>query len=101
MTTVKASCPVCGDVEMNATAVTVWTSDTRPDLDHYAFTCPRCQDTVTKPATPEVLDLLIVGAHIPPQRIPAEAAEDHYGPVISWDDVCDFINELDEWVGEP
>ena len=48
MTTVKASCPVCGDVEdIPAQAFTVVIERTGCT---YSFTCPLCRDLVTRAA---------------------------------------------------
>lgn len=95
MTTIKASCPVCGDVDLTPAQVRLVVC-TVPDWSFYAFTCAGCQDEIRKPAGPDVVQLLKTGGVlVEPWVIPAEALEDHDGPSISWDDVLDFALWLD------
>jgi predicted RNA-binding Zn-ribbon protein involved in translation (DUF1610 family) len=57
-TTVKASCPTCGEQTLRPDDVTLNVSNRAPETSHYLFTCPGCRDTVTKPADPYVIGLL-------------------------------------------
>jgi hypothetical protein len=95
MTTIKASCPVCGDVSLTPPQVRV-IACTRPEWSSYAFTCPTCQDEVSKPADEEIVTLLISGGvSVEHWVIPAEALEEHDGHAITYDDVLDFALWLD------
>lgn len=95
MTTIKASCPVCGDVELTPAQVRLVVC-TRPEWSYYAFTCTACQDEIRKPADEHVVALLVSGGVRAEQwTIPAEAMEVHQGASISYDDVLDFALALD------
>ena len=95
MTIVRASCPMCGDVELIGSQVRLVTSNVE-ERSHYSFTCPTCGDHVRKPAPVDVVRLLTAGG-IRAERlqVPAEALEEHYGSALSWDDVMDFRQLLD------
>jgi len=94
MTTIKASCPTCGDVDLKPADLRLVVC-TRPEWSTYAFDCPACEDEVKKPADQEVVSLLISGG-VKAQRwhIPAEALEEHAGRPISYDDLLDFVLAL-------
>lgn len=95
MTTIKASCPVCGDVELTPEQMRLVVC-TREEWSYYAFTCPTCHDEVRKPADPEVVQLLTSGGvPVTAWHIPAEALEDHRGPSVSYDELLDFALWLD------
>jgi hypothetical protein len=95
MTTIKASCPICGDVSLTPREVKV-VSCTRAEWSYYAFTCPECRDEVSKPADDEIVTLLVSGG-VPVEEwvIPAEALEDHSGEAITYDELLDFALWLD------
>lgn len=96
MTTIKASCSVCGDVSLtpNDVRLIVCSNET---WSYYAFNCPECTDEVRKPADEEIIALLISGGVSAQQwHIPAEALEDHAGEPISYDELLDFALWLDE-----
>ncbi|PWJ53187.1 hypothetical protein SAMN06264364_11482 [Quadrisphaera granulorum] len=95
MTTIKASCPTCGDVELTPPQVRLVVC-TVPAWSFYAFDCPECTDEVRKHATEDVVRLLTTGG-VPAERwsVPAEALEEHAGPAIGWDDVLDFSLSLE------
>lgn len=94
MTTIKASCPQCGDVTLRADEVSVHVRT--GDLpSFYAFTCPRCRADIRKLASEAVVALLMSGgvtAH--GWSVPAEAQEHHDGPPLGYDDLLDFALEL-------
>lgn len=95
MTVIKASCPICGDVELTPREVRLVTSNL-PERAYYSFYCDGCGDLVRKPAGEEVIRLLTVGGVVAEHlHVPAEALEEHRGPAISWDDVIDFSAWLD------
>ncbi|WP_369052112.1 MULTISPECIES: hypothetical protein [Kineococcus] len=95
MTTIKASCPCCGDVELTPKQVRLVVCSAK-DRSFYAFDCPKCRDEVRKPAGEDVVALLVSGG-VAVERwvIPAEALEEHRGGAIAWDDVLDFALVLD------
>jgi hypothetical protein len=95
MTTIKASCPICGDVELTPAQVRLVVCS-EIEWSYYAFVCPRCQDEVRKPADEEIMALLVSGGvDAQTWEIPAEALEEHTGPAIGYDDVLDFVLALD------
>ncbi len=95
MTTIKASCPVCGDVELTPEQMRLVVCN-RSDWSYYAFQCPNCTDEVRKPADDEIISLLQSGGVTASNwHIPAEAMEEHYGAAISYDEVLDFALWLD------
>ena len=94
MTTIKASCPSCGEVELTPADVSLMVCSHAP-MSYYAFCCPTCQDEVRKPADDHVVSLLVSGGV--PARVwdlPAEALEPKDGPTLSYDDLLDFAIEL-------
>ena len=95
MTTIKTSCPVCGDVELTPGQLRLVVCS-RTDWSFYSFLCTTCRDEVKKPADGEVVTLLVSGGvTIEQWVIPAEALEEHEGPAIAYDDVLDFALQLD------
>jgi hypothetical protein len=95
MTTIKASCPSCGDVELTPAQVRLVVCSVK-SWSYYAFTCSGCEELVRKPAAEEVVRLLRSGGVTPePWTVPAEALEERTGPSVSWDDVLDFCLWLD------
>jgi len=92
MTTIKASCPSCGDVELTPQQVRLVVCSVK-SWSYYAFTCTTCQDEVRKPAGRDVVALLISGGVVAePWNVPAEALEEHSGAALSYDDVLDFVS---------
>lgn len=90
MTIIKATCPICGDVELTKDEVRFVVSSVA-DRSFYAFTCPVCLERVTKPAGEQVIKLLTIGGLVPERiDVPAEALEEHLGAPVTWDDVLDF-----------
>jgi hypothetical protein len=94
MTTIKASCPTCGEVELTPADVSLMVCSHAP-LSYYAFTCATCNEEVRKPADDHVVSLLVSGG-VPAQvwELPAEALETKTGPVLSYDDLLDFALAL-------
>ena len=90
MTTIKASCPACSDVELTPRQVRLMVCSVA-ERSYYSFVCPRCSDEVRKPAGPDVVALLTSGGVVAEYwSIPAEALEEHEGPTLSHDDLLDF-----------
>ena len=80
MTTIKASCPTCGEVELTPPQTCPsWCAATHR-LSYYAFTCATCCEEIRKPADDHVVSLLVSGGVMAEQWvIPAEALEEHHG----------------------
>ena len=94
MTTIKASCPTCGEVELTPADVSLMVCSHAP-LSYYAFCCPTCREQVRKPADDHVVSLLVSGG-VPASvwDLPGEALELHDGPRLSYDDLLDFALHL-------
>lgn len=90
MTTIKASCPMCADVTLTPIQIKLVVSN-RADLTNYSFSCPECQERVTKSADDDVVALLISGG-VTVERwdLPAEALEEHTGAPVTYDELLDF-----------
>ena len=90
MTTIKASCPTCGEVELTPADVSLMVCSHAP-LSYYAFQCGTCSEEVRKPADDHVVSLLVSGG-VPAQvwELPAEVLEPKVGPTLTYDDLLDF-----------
>lgn len=96
MTTIKASCPGCGDISLTPDEVRLVVCSLE-SWSYYAFDCPDCTTDVRKPADEEIIALLISGGVSAQQwHVPAEALEEHEGAPISYDELLDFALWLDE-----
>lgn len=90
MTTIKATCPTCGDVDLKPRDITVVVAPAA-GWANYQFHCPGCEESITKIADEEVVTLLRgAGVRVEKLHIPAEALELHFGPPIADDDLIDF-----------
>lgn len=90
MTTIKATCPACGEVELTGDDIELMVCPTAP-LSYYAFACPSCRDKIRKPADDHIVSLLISGGvEAMVWDVPAEALEDRGGPTLTYDDLLDF-----------
>ena len=100
MTTVRAQCPGCGDVQLHIDDLTVRVCHDDDVPSAYRFRCPGCEQTVHREASPRIVDLLVsAGA---PQEIwnwPAELSELRSGPPLTPDDLLDLhvLLEDDTW----
>lgn len=94
MTTIKATCPVCGDVDLTPNDVRLTVAETA-GWATYTFRCSGCNEDIEKPADEEVVALLS-SAGVAVDRVPAEALEGHAGPAFTYDDVLDFALWLDK-----
>ncbi len=99
MTTIRANCPSCGDVQLKAADLTVRVCSD-DDTGSYCFRCPSCERAVAKDASRRIVDLLVSsGVRLQVWRRPAELLEPHEGPTLTPDDLLDFHLLLrdDDW----
>ena len=102
MTTIKATCPDCGEVDLTADDILLRIGASKT-VNTYGFSCPTCGEFIQKAADERVVRLLLSGGVVPvPVHVPAEALEVHDGPVINHDDLLDFHQLLqgDSWFEE-
>ena len=107
MTTIRATCPTCGEVGLTPEEIELRVDDADASASYYAFACPSCFGTVRKPADDRVVRLLISGGvevleMVPAGPAPRRLAERFDGPQISHDDLLDFHALLsgDDWFAE-
>jgi hypothetical protein len=99
MTTIKATCPGCGEVGLTADDIILRIGATK-SVNTYGFTCPDCSRFVEKAADDRVVRLLLSGGVMPvPVHVPAEALELKEGPALCHDDLLSFheLLESDGW----
>ena len=96
MATIRASCPTCADVELTTPDLSVQVcSDT--NQGSYSFRCPTCLMAVSKQAEPRIIDLLVSsGVRMRLWRLPAELLEPKCGRPLSWDDLLEFHDLLEQ-----
>lgn len=100
MAWIRASCPMCGDVELGIAEVQVMMCASTNE-GSYVFRCPDCQLAVSKPAEPTVVNVLVAsGVQMSVWQLPAELEEPHAGPPVGYDDLLAFHFELerDDWL---
>ncbi len=91
---IKATCPYCGDVDLTTQDVVLHECSIG-GLSYYTFDCTGCARSIRKPADAHVSTLLRTGGvTVEYWSIPDEAAQAHHGPVLSVDDLLDFVIEL-------
>lgn len=94
VTTIKASCPSCGEVELTSGDIALRVCSHGP-LSYYSFTCPSCEESVRKPADDHIVSLLMSGGvRAEVWEVPAEALEPKPGPELDYDDLLDFVLQL-------
>ncbi|MFN8015078.1 MAG: hypothetical protein U0R17_00525 [Acidimicrobiia bacterium] len=90
MTTIRANCPHCGDVQLRANDLTVRIVS-GSENGSYTFICPSCERAVAKDASKRIIDLLVsTGVEVKIQKLPLELSETKTGPAINADDLLDF-----------
>ncbi len=94
MTTIKATCPRCGDVDLVPADVHV-TVARELGWSTYTFTCVGCSDEVCKTADADVVQLLSgAGVRVDNLDIPIEYLEsrvlERTCPPLTSDDLLDF-----------
>jgi hypothetical protein len=112
MTTIRTTCPRCGEVDMGPTAIRLQVErDGREGV--YRFTCPTCMDAVEKRADRKIVALLVsagvdvagraaavAARDVEPEELPFPS-EDPRGPLptghaFTIDDVIDFHFRLED-----
>lgn len=96
MTTIRASCPSCGDVQLHPgdLLVRVCADDNQGS---YCFNCPECGFGVAKDAGARIVELLVsTGVRMDVWRLPAELHEPKIGPRLTHDDLLDLHLMLQE-----
>jgi predicted RNA-binding Zn-ribbon protein involved in translation (DUF1610 family) len=105
MTTIRTTCPRCGEVDMGPEAISLSVRSSGRE-GSYRFTCPRCDDAVEKRADRKIVALLVsAGVDLEPRggaevgdtlfdQEPSEPVEplEHAadGPAFTIDDVIEF-----------
>jgi hypothetical protein len=100
MTTIKATCPGCGEVDLTAEDILLRIGGSRSS-NTYGFSCPTCAEFIEKPADDRIVRLLLSGGVMPVlMHVPAEALEAREGPAITHDDLLAFHEMLkgDDWL---
>jgi predicted RNA-binding Zn-ribbon protein involved in translation (DUF1610 family) len=105
MTTIRATCPRCGEVEMEAQSILLSIREADGE-GNYSFTCPTCFDTIEKPADRKVV-MLLLSAGVDVTQIPETVADDEDDdedvpdglPPLTADDLIDFhfLLEQEDW----
>ncbi len=99
MTTIKATCPRCGDVDLVPADVQV-TVAAELGWSTYTFTCVGCTEAVCKAADEDVVALLSgAGVRVDHLEIPLEYLEsrvlERTSAPMTRDDLLDFVLWLD------
>lgn len=90
MTTIRATCPSCGDVQLTPDDVLVRVC-ADDNSGTYTFRCPDCGTGVSKEASPRIIELLVsTGVRMDVWRLPAELHEPKDGPRLTHDDLLDL-----------
>ena len=104
MTTIRATCPTCGEVGLTPEEIELRVDHGDTTASFYAFACPSCFGTVRKPADERVVRLLISGGvevleAAPEGPAPRRLSERFDGPAVAHDDILDFhaLLESDDW----
>jgi predicted RNA-binding Zn-ribbon protein involved in translation (DUF1610 family) len=106
MTTIRTTCPRCGEVDMGPEAISLSVRSSGRE-GSYRFTCPRCDDAVEKRADRKIVALLVsAGVDLEPRGGGSEMGESLFdqeptemldpieqasdGPAFTIDDVIEF-----------
>ncbi|MHB8511523.1 MAG: hypothetical protein ACYDCC_05030 [Actinomycetota bacterium] len=98
MTTIKATCPTCGEVELTPDDIELRVCN-QASASSYLFECPVCISVVRKPADDRVIQLLISGGVHAVVWEYEETSEHPDGPQFTLDDMIDFhqLLESPDW----
>jgi endogenous inhibitor of DNA gyrase (YacG/DUF329 family) len=99
MTTIKATCPTCGEVALTPDDIELRVDETGVTGSFYGFECPSCAADVRKPADERVVRLLVSGGvpalPVTSQPAPVRLRDRFDFPPLSHDDLLDFHQMLD------
>ena len=109
MTRIRATCPMCGEVDLRPDEVVLRVVRDEDgmvdDASSYRFDCPDCDQSVVKPADGRIAELLTTGgvpleecrSYVRPRPPHPEAPRP--GPVLTHDDLLDLhlALETDDW----
>jgi predicted RNA-binding Zn-ribbon protein involved in translation (DUF1610 family) len=100
MTTIKATCPTCGEVGLTPDEVELRVDRSGREESFYAFTCPACLSVVRKPADQRIVRLLVSGGVELREIKPRVRLRDRStGPAFTHDDLLDLhtLLQSDDW----
>lgn len=108
MTRIRATCPLCGEVDLRPYDIELEIVRVQPDEvaegSCYRFSCPTCTETVTKPADQRIARLLRTGgvAVVEPPPPPVHPEDPPGGPALTHDDLLDLHRLLEgaDWFHE-
>lgn len=100
MTTIRTTCPRCGEVDMSPESILLSIRD-RAGEGSYRFSCPTCTNTIEKPADRKVVALLLsagvelaaeAAAELELELADRPQAPERYrpGPPLTVDDLITF-----------
>jgi hypothetical protein len=97
MTTIRATCPTCGEVGLTPDEMELHVDPSGHRQAEYNFDCPSCLMVVTKPADERIVRLLASGGVPVRELTPPRRAPD--GPSLTYDDLLDFhtLLQTDRW----
>jgi predicted RNA-binding Zn-ribbon protein involved in translation (DUF1610 family) len=104
MTTIRTTCPRCGEVDMGPEAISLSVRSNGRE-GSYRFTCPSCEDAVEKRADRKIVALLVsagVDVDAPTEAPPHPELFDEQdvpvtlGPAFTVDDVIEFHYLLED-----
>jgi hypothetical protein len=102
-TLIAAQCPRCLQItEQTSAAFLLYRCTDQRNGDFYTFTCEPCGHAAAKPADVQVAALLIASlVRVVRVTTPLELADVQRQAQrpVGWDDVLDFISELQAWDG--
>lgn len=95
MKLIRVRCPLCGDVDLSSSDITLVVYRDVPTRSHYTFRCAVCRRSVCKPAQEDVVSALsLAGVRPKEAELPNEPARRVAAPALSTDDLLDFILAL-------
>lgn len=96
MTTIRATCPTCGEVGLTPDEVELHVDPSGGRQASYCFDCPSCLELVSKPADERIVRLLASGGVAIRE---SSAGRPPDGPSLTYDDLLDFhdLLQTDTW----
>lgn len=101
MTRIRATCPLCGEVDLRPNDIELEIVRDEPEEvaegSCYRFSCPTCTETVIKPADQRIAQLLRTGGVAVVEPPPPAVHPEHppTGPALTHDDLIDFHELLE------